>query len=220
MPHHLAQVLTPDELEQIRALCVDEDAFAPGERTAGWAARPVKSNLQMKPGGRLDAVRRIVEPAMRRHPVFTALALPKSTTGLLVNRHQAGMHYGRHVDDALIGRVRADLSFTVFLSPPDSYRGGALILHGVDGETAIKADAGDAVIYDTGELHEVAPVTDGERTAVVGWVRSYVRSAEQRAILFDLDRSTRAIIESHGRSEAIDHLIAARTNLLRMWAED
>ena len=98
--------------------------------------------------------------------------------------------------------------------------GGALVIEDMGGESAIKLGPGDAVIYPTGALHRVAPVTGGERLAVVGWIRSLVRRADQREILFDLELTSRAVFEKDGKSAIFDTLSKTRSNLLRMWAED
>ena len=220
MLHHLEAVLDAGELAELRTLCDAEDAFQDGAKTAGWAAKRVKANRQMKPGARLDAARRIAQTALHRHPVFAAASVPARFVSTLVSRTGPGGAYGAHVDDAVMGGRRADLSFTIFLSDPDAYEGGELVLHGSDGETRVKPPAGDAIVYPTGAVHEVAPITKNERLAVVGWVRSFVRRSDQRAVLFDLDLAARAVFEREENSETFRRLQAARTNLLRMWAED
>src|SRR5690606_38146549 len=147
-------------------------------------------------------------------------AQPKTITRIIVNRYGPGMEYGAHVDDALQGGRRADLSFTLFLSDPADYDGGELILEDPDGQIEVKLGAGDAVLYSTGSLHRVAPVTRGTRLAVAGWVRSLVRRADQRDILFDLDLAARALFEASGKTPAFDRVMKVRANLLRMWADD
>jgi PKHD-type hydroxylase len=108
----------------------------------------------------------------------------------------------------------------LFLSAPESYGGGELVVEGNDGETAVKLPAGSLVLYPTTSLHRVNPVTRGERLAVVGWVRSYIRSPEQRETLFDLDSVVAALREAHVERATLDRLFKVRANLLRMWAED
>jgi PKHD-type hydroxylase len=119
-----------------------------------------------------------------------------------------------------MGGARSDLSFTLFLADPESYEGGELALQDSSGETEIKLSAGDAVLYPTGALHQVKPVTSGERLAVVGWVRSFVRRADQRDILFDLSLTLNALLARDGKSAEVDRLMKTRTNLLRQWADD
>lgn len=215
----LDTVLTAPDAARLAGLMSREAGFEDGKATAGWAAKRVKINEQAKTGPSLDAVRRDVRLALERHELFAAYALPRSVFRILVSRYRPGMEYGLHVDDAIMSGHRADLSFTLFLSDPASYEGGELIVEGPEGETAIKLEPGQAVLYPTGALHRVAPVTSGERLAVVGWIHSLVRRADQREILFDLDQTIRALHQSKAPQGAIDRLLKTKTNLLRQWAE-
>lgn len=215
----LDQVLTPEAVARLTDLASGDERFEDGKATAGWAAKRVKSNEQLKAGPRLDALRRDVRLALERHELFDAYALPKSVFRILASRYRPGMEYGLHVDDAIMSGHRADLSFTLFLSDPASYEGGELIVEGTEGQTAVKLEPGQAVLYPTGALHRVAPVTAGERLAVVGWIQSLVRRADQREILFDLDQTIRALHQANAPHGAIDRLLKTKTNLLRQWAE-
>lgn len=193
--------------------------FQPGAETAGWHAKAVKNNEQAA-GAAARQAAATVEQALLRHPVFKAVARPKQLVGLLVSRYGAGMEYGRHVDGAMMHGVRTDLSFTVFLNGPDAYEGGELVIEGNDGQDAIKLAAGSAVVYPTSALHRVAPVTSGERLVVVGWVRSLVRRADQREILFDLDTVVAQLRQAEAGRDLLDRVLKSRANLMRMWAED
>jgi len=215
----LQNVCAAETVEQLRQLAGESD-YADGRKTAGWAAREVKRNEQVEAGPRIDTIRNLVRKALMAHPLFVSFTQPKSITRMLVSRYTQGMEYGLHVDDALMGGRRADLSFTLFLSEPDSYQGGELVMESVDGETEIKLAPGEVVVYPTAALHRVAPVTSGERIAVVGWVRSLVRRPDQREILFDLDRACRALFERDGKTAELDLLLKSKANLLRQWAED
>ena len=215
----LQNLCSPEDVEQLRVLA-SESEFADGRATAGWAAKAVKNNLQMESGPRIDTIRKIVRKALEANHLFNAFALPKTISRMLVSRYGPGMEYGRHVDDALMGGRRVDLSFTLFLSDPDRYEGGELVMEGVDGETEVKLPAGSAVVYPTAALHRVAPVVSGERLAVVGWVRSLVRRADQRDILFDLDRAARLLREQGAGAEALALVLKSKSNLLRQWADD
>jgi len=219
MIYRLSGVLTAEERRKLDILSGDISAFADGTATAGWAAREVKANQQLGRGTRLDEARKIVSTAMMRHPVFASAALPRKLVSIMVSRYEPGMAYGAHVDDALMGGERTDLSFTLFLNAPASYDGGALVIHSSEGATEIKLDAGDAVLYATGLVHEVEPVSSGVRLAAVGWVRSHVRAAEQREVLFDLDLAARATFQKDGNCETFKQIQKSRANLLRMWAD-
>ncbi|XBQ15068.1 MAG: Fe2+-dependent dioxygenase [Oceanicaulis sp.] len=220
MLHRLSQVLNAEDLAAVRKLAADPALFSDGARTAGAAARAVKANRQMRPGPQADTARRLVEAALNRHETFREAALPNRILRTMISLYGPGEAYGVHVDDALMGRSRSDLSFTVFLSDPSGYEGGALVLYDSAGATEVKLEAGDAVLYPTGALHEVTPVTRGERLACVGWVRSFVRRADQREILFDLGAAAREVFRTGGKTEAYDRIAKSRANLLRQWAED
>ena len=215
----LQNVCSSGEVEQLRKLAA-ESAYADGRKTAGWAAREVKNNEQVEAGPRIDTIRSLVRKALLRNEIFTGFAQPKTITRMLVSRYGPGMEYGLHVDDALMGGRRADLSFTLFLSEPESYEGGELVMDTTEGETGVKLKPGDAAVYATAALHRVAPVISGERLAVVGWVRSLVRRPDRREILFDLDRACRALFEREGKTPELDLLLKSKSNLLRQWAED
>lgn len=220
MLHRLASVLNAEELATIQGLAADRSSFADGSATAGAQARQVKANRQMTPGPKADHIRRTCEAALKRHGVFQAAAQPKRILRTLISLYGPGETYGLHVDDAIMGGVRSDLSFTLFLADPDAYEGGELALQDSSGETEIKLAAGDAVLYPTGALHQVKPVTKGERLACVGWVRSLIRRSDQREILFDLTLTLTELDARDGKSAQVDRLMKTRANLLRQWAED
>lgn len=188
-----------------------------GASTAGAMAREVKRNLQARGVQKLET---FVADALRRHPVFEMAARPRKLSRIMFSRYQLGMQYGAHTDDALMGDeadpLRTDLAFTLFLSDPASYEGGALIVDGPAGEQAVKLAAGDCVLYAAGTIHRVEPVTRGERLAAVGWVQSVVRDAARREILFDLSNARARISASREDLLLLDKSIGG---LLRMWSE-
>jgi PKHD-type hydroxylase len=140
-------------------------------------------------------------------------------TQLILSRYRTGQTYGLHVDDALMQGLRTDLSFTLFLSDPETYDGGALIIEDAFEARAIKPAAGDLFLYPATTLHRVEPVTSGQRLAVVGWVQSLVRDPGQRDILFDVDQAVEYTFTTEGKSPQFDRLSKTRSNLLRLWAE-
>ena len=192
--------------------------FADGAATAGAMARRVKANDQATATPERDALLAKVSTTVRAHPVFLSAARPHRISPLIVSRYREGQTYGSHVDDALMGGLRTDLSFTLFLSEPETYDGGALVIEDSFEARAIKLGAGEMILYPSTSLHRVEPVTRGARLAVVGWVQSRVRDAGRREILFDLDRSV-AELQAGGADELLDRLAKTRSNLLRMWAE-
>lgn len=213
----LEQVLDPAEAA---VLCREAAGlpFGDGRKTAGRYAREVKANDQAQASPVRDAILARVEKALRGHPVFASAARPKSMTPLMLSRYREGQTYGLHVDDALMAGLRTDLSFTLFLSDPDSYDGGALVIEDMLEPRAFRLRAGDAILYPSTTLHRVTAVTRGERLAVVGWVESWLRDAGQREILFDLDRAVAEVHGREGHSSLFDTLAKTRSNLLRMWA--
>lgn len=212
-------VLNHNELGEVYAE-IERLDFADGRATAGWAARLVKDNEQAESGARLEAVRRRIAARIHANELFQIAARPKEITPLLISRYSGGNRYGTHVDDALMQGMRTDLSFTLFLADPASYDGGELVIESSAGEQPFKLDAGSMILYPTTALHRVEPVTRGVRLAAVGWVRSFVRLADKREILFDLETARRGIFDREGKTAIFDLLSKCNANLLRMWAED
>jgi PKHD-type hydroxylase len=215
----ISSVLEEPELKALKDFAAGQ-VFEPGSRTAGWSARTVKDNEQLTIGPAATAVSRTVEAALRRNDVFVAAAQPKTFCRTMLSRYGQGMSYGVHIDDPLIAGMRADLSFTLFLSPPGSYAGGELVLDTTDGEASIKLHEGDLVLYPTTFLHRVEEVRSGTRLVCVGWIRSLIRLQAHREILFDLETAARTVFQREGKSPLFDRLSRSKSNLLRLWAED
>lgn len=216
----IPDILTPAEIEALAELAAAPDAaFAEGAKTAGWHAKDVKQNQQLDPKT-AEAVTKKVTAALSANPVFAAFARPRDFVRVILSRYREGMQYGVHADDALMDGKRTDLSFTLFLSGPDDYAGGELEIEAPGGNLSVKEAAGSVFVYPATTLHRVAPVTSGERLAIVGWVRSLVRTAEQRDILFDLDNVIAASRQEGTSRATLDRLLKTRNNLLRLWAED
>jgi PKHD-type hydroxylase len=200
-------------------LATEDAAFASGKATAGWYAKDVKHNDQAS-GPIANDVMEQAKSALMKNALFLSAGRPKTFVRTLVSRYRPGMHYGTHVDDALMDGIRTDLSFTLFLASPDSYEGGELVIESPDGETDVKLEAGCLVLYPTTSLHRVNPVTKGERLAIVGWVRSFIRSSEQRETLFDLDQVMATLKSTNADRTLMNPVIKVRNTLIRMWAED
>lgn len=197
-----------------------DELFVDGKKTAGKTARAVKRNLQADPKSpTVIAAAKLVEQTLRKHPVVSNFAFPLKFSNAIVSRYDEGMTYGSHVDNAFIHGIRTDLSFTLFLSDPDTYDGGELILQKLDGDDVIKLPQGSIYIYPTRELHHVAPVTRGVRYAVVGWIQSQIRSEEHRDTLFDLYLALQQLADTEENKQARLQILKAKSNLTRMWAE-
>lgn len=187
----IAGVLDTKALEAVEDL-IATLRWSDGAKTAGATAREVKHNLQADLGSRTGAkLRDVLRSAIDQHPVFQAAAQPARSSNLLVSKTEPGGGYGLHVDNAYMplkdGKIRADLSFTLFLSDPDTYQGGELQIEHAGQSVIVKPQAGDLVLYPSTSLHQVNEVKAGTRLACVGWIESRVRSEAQREILFDLE---------------------------------
>lgn len=214
----IGDVLSTAEVVALREAAADLP-FQDGRASAGRFAAGVKNNEQAENSPVLEAILDKVKAALDGNPLFRSVARPRRYTRMLVSRYEPGMEYGSHVDDAIMGGARTDLSFTLFLSDPEAYDGGGLIMEEAVEDRRFRVDAGDMVLYPTGQLHRVEPVTRGTRLAVVGWVQSWVRDPARREVLHDLDTATQAVFEAGGKTQHFDRLLKAKTNLYRMWAE-
>jgi PKHD-type hydroxylase len=214
MPIVLDALLTAPEARALRE-AVAALPFEDGAKTAGVIARAVKDNEQAADCAQTRAILAKVQAALLAHPVFQAVAYPRALAALMATRTRDGGQYGPHVDNALMKGARADLSLTLFLSDPDSYDGGALVVSDRLEDRAFRLPPGSAIVYPSNTLHHVQPVTRGERLVVVGWVQSWVQDPAQREILFDL---WRALTETDPASDQARLLSKSRSNLLRMWA--
>jgi PKHD-type hydroxylase len=221
MHFQVEDLVSDQELEQLqtRLVSLDDSAWLPGSQTAGSYAKQVKNNWQLdKQHPDFEALADLVLTALDGHPLFRAASIPLKIHSLLFSRCGVGEGYGRHVDNPFMPGGRTDLSFTLFLSHLDAYSGGGLTLELPQGEDTLRLPAGSAIVYPSGYLHRVEPVTAGVRYVAVGWVQSAVRSSEQRELLFELETACKALAASHGRSDALDLLYRCHTNLMRMWA--
>jgi PKHD-type hydroxylase len=214
-------VLSPDDLLAVRQ-GLAAAPFRDGRATAGPAAGQVKNNEQARgddPG--VVALVRRVRLALEVNPVVRSWARPVRWSLPMYARYGPGGRYGMHTDNAIVHDengwpVRTDISFTLFLSEPNSYDGGALLVRDPAGDREFRPEAGSAIFYTTGQLHGVTPVTRGERLVCVGWVQSLIRRPDQRELLFDLEQ-IRGDMGGGDRSLLMDKAIS---NLLRMWAEN
>jgi len=197
--------------------------FVAGKTTAGWHASLVKHNTQLKGNdAAAQAVRATVIQALQKNALFQMAVRPKTIRVPIFSRYEAGMSYGTHVDNAIMGdtpAMRADVSLTLFLNSPSAYEGGELVIEDTQGVQPFKLAAGAAIIYPSTTLHRVEPVTQGVRMAAVTWVQSLVRDAGDREILFDLDTARQAMFESYGKTPEFDLISKSHANLLRKWAE-
>ncbi|MEE8517355.1 MAG: Fe2+-dependent dioxygenase [Alphaproteobacteria bacterium] len=194
-----------------------------GRSTAGKLLHQAKKNQQLKPTTeQRNQIVSIVTKAIEGSDEFKNFALPKRILPPTINRYEPGMEYGSHIDNPIMGgtnHIRSDLSMTIFLSPPDSYDGGELVMDTPMGEQEIKLLSGDAVVYATMLRHRVKPVTRGVRIAAVTWMQSFIKDPLQREIIHDLDIARRALRDRDPDSEEYKRLLTASSNLFKMWAD-
>ncbi len=195
-----------------------------GRETAGSVARAVKRNEQAAMGSTAGrALQDEITGILADDPVLRAAAQPRRFSPLLISRTGVDGHYGAHVDNALMGRgakrLRTDLSFTLWLTPPADYEGGELVVHAAGMTQELKGEAGHLVLYPSGSIHEVKPVTRGTRIVCVGWIESLVADQSRREMLFDLENLRAALRQQlPGQSPELLTLDKTIANLLRMWA--
>ena len=221
---HIPEVFSRAEVETLRAR-LDGGPWADGNATSGHQSALAKKNRQL-PSDSSEAleVGAAVVQALNANPMFVAAALPHTIFPPLFNRYEGGEEFGLHVDNAVRQgagvRIRSYLSLTLFLSWPDSYDGGELVIEDLYGPQTVKLPAGDAVLYPSKSLHRVTPVTRGARVACFTWIQSLVRDDADRELLFRLDVGVqRVAVEQGAGSAAAVELTGVYHNLLRRWTE-
>ncbi|WP_260703428.1 Fe2+-dependent dioxygenase [Edaphobacter flagellatus] len=221
----IANVLSVDDAAQMRAK-LDAAAWVDGKTTAGYQAQRVKDNQQLQEGSPLAVeLGDIVLKGLARSPVFMSAALPLRVFPPMFNRYTGGGHFGTHVDTAIrqvvttAQRIRTDVSATLFLTPPEEYDGGELIVEDTYGEHSVKLPAGHMVLYPATSLHRVEPVTRGARVSSFFWIQSMIRSDGDRTMLFDMDQAIQKLAVELPGSPIGVQLTGVYHNLLRRWAE-
>lgn len=218
----IENVLQPPDLELILNK-LKKAEFIDGKLTAGWYAKEVKNNLQLPNDSDITLeLQEIINQALEEEALFQSAIKPKKIRPILFSRYQPGMYYDYHIDNVIMGeedRMRSDVSLTLFLSDPNSYEGGELVIDHSLGEQSFKLDAGSMIVYPSTTLHRVAPVISGERFVAVTWIQSLVRDAGDREILFDLDTTRKSIYQKYGKTTEFDLLSKSHANLLRKWAD-
>jgi len=222
---HIPEVLTPEQVARCRDVMTKAD-WVDGNVTAGHQSRQVKYNLQLpEESQEARELGDIVHRALYKSPLFMSAVLPHQVFPPLFNRYDAGMTFGAHVDNAIRThpqqpvRIRTDVSATLFISAPEDYDGGELVVEDTYGSHEVKLPAGDLIIYPATSLHNVTPITRGSRIASFFWTQSLIRDVTQRALLFDLDMSIIRLTRDHPEHPSLVSLTAVYHNLLRQWAE-
>lgn len=221
---HIPAVIDAARLAAVLA-AIEAGVWVDGAVTAGHQSRRVKNNHQLAEGA--SAARDaggLILAALEQNPTFVSAALPARVVPPLFNSHGIGEQYGAHIDGAVRQlengvRLRTDLAATIFLSPPESYDGGELVVREPGGERRVKLEAGDMVLYSATRVHHVMPVTRGIRLAAFFWIQSLVKEETQRTALFELDRAIQALSADVPEHPALVELTGHYHNLIRMWSE-
>ena len=215
----IEDVLTSEEVAELRSLAAGA-RFVDGRISSPHST--VKDNLQIDHGdGAYAASSKLLAAALQRNESFRNFTFPGLMAPPLLARYEPGMKYGVHSDSAFIQlgarQLRSDLSCTVFLSDPQSYEGGALSVRLGARAVEFKLKAGCAVVYPSTTLHEVTPVTAGQRLVAITFIESQIPDAALRELLYELDEV--AALEGGAMSwENRTRLQYVRTNLRRIWS--
>ena len=222
---HVPKVLTDAQVARCREL-MERASWVDGRVTAGHQSARAKDNLQI-PEGSPEAreMGDMIVAALERNPLFISAALPQRVFPPLFNCYRPGMTFGAHVDNAIRQvtgtpfRIRTDLATTLFLTRPEEYDGGELVVEDTYGAHSVKLPAGDLILYPATSLHRVQPVTRGVRLASIFWVQSMVRDDGERGLLFDLDMAIGQVSEAQPDHPGVVALTSCYHNLLRRWAD-
>ncbi|MGR6034980.1 MAG: Fe2+-dependent dioxygenase [Candidatus Nitrosoglobus sp.] len=223
----IPEVLSTEQIQLMRnKLGAAGDAWVDGRITAGHQGARVKNNLQIAEDTPIAReLGDLVLMVLERNPLFISAVLPARVYPPMFNCYRDGMTFGSHVDGAVRlvpgsgAKFCTDVSATLFLSAPEEYDGGELLIEDTYGVHTAKLPAGDMVVYPASSLHRVSPVTRGVRTACFFWAQSLVHSDEQRTLLFDLDNAIQRLNAFNADEVARMHLTSCYHNLLRMWSE-
>ena len=223
---HIPEVLSKIQVQRIRAELDTAAAWQNGQLSAGAQAQKIKQNLQFDlQHPSCATLSQDILSALKQQALLQSFALPLHILQPMFNCYQNTGTYGNHVDNAVqysssIGQaIRTDVSITVFLSEPDEYAGGELIVEDNYGSHEVKLDAGDVIVYPSTSLHRVEPVTQGKRIAAVTWIQSMVREDAKRSMLFDLDMTIIKLRQQIGDTQEVLQLTHHYHNLIRQWGD-
>lgn len=223
---HIPEILTKQQVTELRQQLDVSHAWIQGQQSAGFQAKKIKNNLQIDVNSIIyQSLSPKILQALQRNAQVQSAALPKHILSPMFNCYQDAGNYGNHVDsavqysDATGHAIRTDVSITLFLSEPNEYEGGELIIEDNYGSHEVKLDAGDAILYPATSLHRVEPVTHGKRVAAFTWLQSMVKDDWQRSMLFNLDMTIMKLRQDLGDSEEIISLTSHYHNLLRQWGD-
>lgn len=221
MLSEIKQVLTPEEIARVKQLA-SAAAWVDGSNSAGERARDHKSNREIdRNDPNWKSINEIVVAALYQHPQFQSDCLPARVSACFISRFEPGMAFGSHIDDPVMGppgqQYRSDIAITIYLSAPEDYAGGELVVQTHFGEQSVKLAAGNAVAYPASSLHRVNTVSQGERLVCVLWVQSFVKDPSQRELLAELANAREALLRSLPAAQVTTSVDRVYNNLVRMW---
>jgi len=200
----------------VQELKAEESSWQDGKKTAGSHAAKIKNNFQLDKKSKISIeTGDLITKKIITNPLLKSFILPKIIHGVMFTKSIKGDGYGTHIDNPYMPSGRSDLSFTLFLNEPKEYQGGELCIQTLNKTEKIKLAAGELIIYPSTQLHSVAEVTNGERYVCVGWIQSYVQNNEDRNFLFGLEAGAKGLLAKHGRSDELDLIFQAYSNILR-----
>ena len=211
------QLLNEEETEiLIKTINDQNNLWEDGKKTAGSHASKVKNNLQLNRNSEVSKkYSQLIKKRILENQLIKSFSLPKIIHGITFTKSSKKMGYGRHIDNPFMSTGRSDLSFTISLTNKENYEGGELVIETINSEKEFKLNAGQMILYPSTYLHSVKEVKTGERLVCVGWIESYIKSIEEREYLFDLDAGAKGLLAKHGRSNELDLIFQAYSNLLR-----
>jgi len=205
-----------DAIKIVQRLKAEKSTWQDGKKTAGSHAAKIKQNFQLEKTSKISIeLQEHITNKIISNPLLKSFTLPNQIHGVMFSKSMAGDGYGIHLDNPYMPSGRSDLSFTLFLNEPKEYQGGELCIQTINKTEQIKLSAGEMIIYPSTQLHSVAEVREGERYVCVGWIQSYIQSNEDRNFLFGLDAGAKGLLAKHGRSDELDLIFQAYSNLLR-----
>ena len=222
----IPNVLDAGQIVSLRERLDRSNSWIDGRVTAGYQGVPVKFNQQIDERSETAfACQRIVTSALERNPTFISAVLPNTIYPPMFNRYSEGIKFGAHVDGSVRlnphdGRkIRTDVSATLFLTNPDDYDGGELVIEDTFGRHGVKLSAGDMVVYPASSLHQVTPIKRGARTSCFFWAQSLIREDARRALLYEMDGAIQRLNQTNADEVARRSLIGCYHNLVREWSE-
>ena len=218
----LKNVLGPQELTIVKDLFAKAN-FADGKLSAGKVAAEVKNNREVASDDpTIEMLNKVVMGNLVRHPIYQRAALPLHIASPFYACYEAGMEYGEHIDDPVMGqqqRYRSDLALTIFINDPDEYQGGELVIQTEYGEQQIKYAAGNAVLYPATTRHRVEKITQGKRLVAVSWIQSLIKDNEKRNLLYQLSCAREKLLRKQSNEEHTKQVDHVYVNLVRRWSE-